>query len=51
MHIVRILWLYDDGLKLDIVWVNRFNPNILWEDRVFVKRKDVAKWKELPCAV
>lgn len=47
MHVVRILWAYPDGFKLDIVWVNRFSTEIMHEDRVFLKRSDLHKWEQI----
>lgn len=47
MHVVRTLWAHSDGVQLDVIWVNRFSPNILNADRVFVKRQDIPKWKAM----
>lgn len=44
MHVVRILWIYPEGFKLDIAWINRHHPEITYPDRVFLKRKDLENW-------
>jgi hypothetical protein len=45
MHVARVLWTYADGFKLKVIWINRFSPEILHEDKVFLKRKDLHKWE------
>lgn len=47
MHVVRILWMSATYFKLDVVWVNRFSPNILNPDRVVLQIKDLPNWTDV----
>ncbi len=47
MYVVRVLWFTEDYFKLDVIWVNRKNPEILNPDRVVLHRKDLGNWEEL----
>lgn len=47
LHVVRILWMYPDGFKLDVAWIDRFTPSVSIPDRVFLKREDLPKWTDV----
>jgi hypothetical protein len=47
MHVVSIAYIGYSYLKLNVVWVNRHDPNILWPDKVKLLKRHVKDWTEI----